>query len=516
MPGGARRGPRPSAADRAALFGLAAIVVAAGTLRLWGLDFGLPQTLTRPDEETIASVTGRLMRGGANPGFFRYPTLFMYVMAAIDRVWFGTPDAAPEASVYWAARFVSALAGTLTVPLLFYAARRFFSTSVALAAAALLAVTFLHVRDSHFGVTDVAATFLIVAAFSAIVFGPFERPSSWNVALAGFLCGLAAATKYNAGLILAALLAVVPSVAMAAVGVGTAALGFLAGTPYALLARKQFLADLLAERAHLAAGHTIAASVGWVHHLVFSLRYGLGIPFLVAAIAGAIWLAAVDRRRAKVVLAFPLLYYLVMGGGRVVFIRYMTPLTPFAALLAAYAIERVASIVGRDAEARYEAAVPGATASRYIMAGLVALIAADSARRSIELDRLLAQRDSRALAAEYVRARYPRGVSLYQVGTNYGHVVLSPESDYPNWALGFEPRLVLVERSWLAAYTSVPPSLADDLARGSYRLVHRIDVENRSSAASPVFDQQDAFFAPLTGFDRFVRPGPAIEIYEKR
>jgi hypothetical protein len=32
---------------------------------------------------------------------------------------------------------------------------------------------------------------------------------------------------------------------------------------------------------------------------------------------------------------------------------------------------------------------------------------------------------------------------------------------------------------------------------------------------TPVFDQQDAFFVPLSGFDRFIRPGPAIEVYER-
>src|SRR5262249_45697949 len=154
------------------------------------------------------------------------------------------------------------------------------------------------------------------------------------------VCGLAAATKYNAGLILVALLAVVPSLSMAAIGAAASVVGFFIGTPYAFFARKTFVADFLAERAHLAAGHGIAASVGWVHHALFSLPYGLGWPFVGAALIGAIWLCAVDRRRALVVLAFPVLYYAVIGSGHVVFVRYMTPLTPFAALLAAYAIER--------------------------------------------------------------------------------------------------------------------------------------------------------------------------------
>jgi hypothetical protein len=495
---------------RVIVLAIMAITIAAAALRYWGLRFGLPQTLTRPDEETIASVTGRIARGSANPQFFRYPTLFMYVMALIDRIWLGSPGRVDEATVYVGARAVSALLGTATVPLLFVTARRLFSTSVALVASGLLAVTFLHVRDSHFGVTDVPATFLIVAAFSAIVAGPFERPTWRTVSLAGVWCGLAAATKYNAGLILIALLIVVPSVSLAAVAVGAAAVGFLIGTPYALLARKAFIADLLAERAHLAAGHGIAPAIGWIHHAVFSLRYGLGPWFLMAAAAGAVWLSVHDRRRARVVLAFPVLYYVVIGAGRVVFVRYMTPLTPFTALLAAFAIERTAVAIGGARASRHGILTP------CVMVALFVVVAGDGAWRSVLLDRLLAQEDSRTIAAALVRGRYPQGTSVYQVGTAYGHFVLRPDDAYPQWPLGFGPRLVLVERSWLATYTSVPPGLADELAQRSYRLIARIDVENRTSVDVPVFDQQDAFFAPLSGFGRFVRPGPAIDIYEKQ
>src|SRR5207245_2101204 len=46
-------------------------------------------------------------------------------------------------------------------------ARELFSRRVALVAAGFLAVAFLHVRDSHFGVTDVPVTFLTVCAFWA-------------------------------------------------------------------------------------------------------------------------------------------------------------------------------------------------------------------------------------------------------------------------------------------------------------------------------------------------------------
>jgi len=508
---------------------LTAITIIAGALRLWGIRFGLPQVFTRPDEETIASVTGRILRNGANPEFFRYPTLFMYVMALVDRVRFGPGARADDASIYTTARIVAALLGTATVPLLFVGARRLFSTSAAVIAAALLAVAFLHVRDSHFGVTDVPATFMVVAAFTAIVAGVMmgqrdgapslelrgARPGWRPVIVAGLLCGLAASTKYNAGLILLALLVAVPNAQMGTVAMGAAAVGFLIGTPYVLLARKQFLAGVLAERAHLAGGHGIGSGIGWVDHFVFSLRFGLGVWFLAAAVAGAIWLVLREGRHARIViLAFPVTYYVAMGAGRTVFVRYMTPLVPFAALLAGLAIDRSARLLAHWV-ARGRAAPGLRWLPTMIAVGLTALVGADSFARSLALDKLLSRPHSRAIAAEVVRARFPLGASVYQTG-GYGHVMLTPENAYPDWPLTFAPRLVLVLTSWLAAYSTVPPTLLEDLTRNGYHLIQRVEVENPASRVLPVFDQQDAFFVPLAGFDRFIRPGPTIEIYERK
>jgi len=151
-----------------------------------------------------------------------------------------------------------------------------------------------------------------------------------------------------------------------------------------------------------------------------------------------------------------------------------------------------------------------------IAVGLTALVGADSFARSLALDKLLSRPDSRAIAAEVVRARFPLGASVYQTGAGYGHVMLTPENAYPDWPLTFAPRLVLVLTSWLAAYSAVPPTLLEDLARNGYHLIQRVEVENPASRVVPVFDQQDAFFVPLAGFDRFIRPGPTIEIYERK
>ena len=62
---------------------LAAVLTLALALRVWALDFGLPHTLTRPDEDAVVSVALRFFQRNLDPGFFDWPSLFMYVVAVV-------------------------------------------------------------------------------------------------------------------------------------------------------------------------------------------------------------------------------------------------------------------------------------------------------------------------------------------------------------------------------------------------------------------------------------------------
>lgn len=484
---------------------LACITLTAAALRFWGLRFGLPQ-LTRPDEEAIVTVAGRVLRGNFNPGFFDYPTGFMYLVAAAERLLLGGLADPDDLRPFLIARVLSATLGTLSVPLLFIIVRRLYSTRAALIAAGLLAVAFLHVRDSHFGVTDVPMTFMTLLAFAAIVSWTLERPRGSRVLIAAVLCGLAASTKYNAAIIVVPLVIAIATgerrreVTMYLLVVAGVAGGFLAATPYAWLAREKFLVDVTALSGRMAADRHLDAGIGWVRHLTFSLNYGLSWEFLVMALAGAIAVAlANDRRRAAVVLSFPIVYYVAIGWGHLAYMRYMLPIVPWAALSAAVLIDRAGAMHRSTA----------------LVIVHVAITCGFSTARCIELDRLLSQTDSRVLAADYIRSRFPGGVRMLQTGSPYGQVRLWPEGAFPSDVpLEQQPRLVVIQRSPLVAYSGVPPTLEGAIA-GIYRLVHRVDVVHPFLDPEVVFDQEDAWFVPVIGFGRYTRPGPSIEIYER-
>jgi 4-amino-4-deoxy-L-arabinose transferase-like glycosyltransferase len=511
-----------------ALTGVTAI---AAALRFWGLHFGLPNTLARPDEETITSVATHILHAGPNPRFFRYPTLYIYVVALIDRIRFGAGGPSDASSAFLISRTITAVAGTATVPLLFAAARRRFSDTTAVIAAVLLAVAFLHVRGSHFGVTDVPAAFMAMLAFYATLRLPLTADRWWNIAFAGWLCGLAAATKYNVALVVFPLVIATiqqnagvtgwrrPLLCGAAILVG-AGVGFALGTPYAFIDQRRFERDFIAERTHLLAGHVGLAGFGWTRHLSVSLRYGLGPLFLAASVAGAVALMATDVETAVLVLSFPMIYYAAIGAGRTAFSRYMLPIVPFLALLAAIAIERSAAAAMKIAKNRRAV---------YACAAIVltAAVAYRSAERSLRFDRVLKQTDSRVLAARWIRSHFPVEMTIYQTGAIYGHAQLDDgrqEQQFDERAGMFllggvptsaMPRVVVVQTSPLVAYSQVPETLRPLLMK-DYHLVQSFEVENRRVPIEPVFGQEDAFFVPLGGIERYIRPGPRIDIFELR
>src|SRR5207249_4712198 len=80
----ARRGRSGALALRVPVsLALAAVMLGALGLRLWGVNYGLPYA-DHPDEPFIVGVAWKMYRSGdLNPGFWDYPTMQMYALLAL-------------------------------------------------------------------------------------------------------------------------------------------------------------------------------------------------------------------------------------------------------------------------------------------------------------------------------------------------------------------------------------------------------------------------------------------------
>jgi YYY domain-containing protein len=93
-------------------------------------------------------------------------------------------------------RHLSSIFDLITVLLVFLIARRLYSSSAGLIAAALVAFSATHIQLAHFTTVDsFLTTFMIAALYFSVVL--MQRPSWWAAAAAGACIGFAVATKVS-------------------------------------------------------------------------------------------------------------------------------------------------------------------------------------------------------------------------------------------------------------------------------------------------------------------------------
>lgn len=403
------------------------ILAAAVVLRLQGIRWGLPTETHyfsyHPDEALIllAALRLDLLGGGFDPGFYNYGSLYIFLvniasMAAsiLGFVSFSSGDFFTEigefAKIYLAGRGVAFAMGVLTVYFVYLLASRAYGRPTGVIAALFLAVMPLHSMHSKFMAVDVPATLLVVVALLfAVRLADGRRLRDYL--LAGLFAGLAAGTKYNAGLVVLAPMAAhlvsgkidsrLSGLKLALLPV-MAAGGFLIGTPGVLLNTRQFLADFAYELQHTQAGHGITfanTGSGFVYHITHNLTAAVTVPLLILAGAGLVY--AIWKRSTSdlILLSFLAAYYVLIGTAEVKFARYTMPTLPILAVFAARfsmdMIERLRNKVARGAVACIPIAV-----GAYAMAGTLMLNAAFSAP------------DTRDAALDWIHGNIPPGASI--------------------------------------------------------------------------------------------------------
>jgi hypothetical protein len=249
-------------------------------LRVVALGYGLPY-VEHTDEPAIVETVVRMVRNGdPNPHSFLYPSLCLYLWAAATRLhlWWGlhhgiyaVPDDLPlktylyttSSSLYVWNRAVTAFLGAATVPALYLLGKRMFDARVGLLGALMLMIASFHVVHSHYITTDAPTGLWVVLAL--IGAWRVARSGAWSgYVIGGIGAGLAAGTKYNAGVVALALVVAhalhwrtrslgKPFMLLVAGGALSLAT-FLVTTPYALLDWPHFVAGLRFNAAHYASG----------------------------------------------------------------------------------------------------------------------------------------------------------------------------------------------------------------------------------------------------------------------
>ncbi len=527
--------------------GAALLMVALGAiLRFWGLDLGLPHILARPDEEVLLIQSAPLAEGRGDLGYAVYPHLFFYACWAWARAglilarlggWLGSSDYgqalrdSPE-HVLLAARALSATASTATIPLVISATRRALGRGPALAAGLLLATNFLSVREAHAAKPDAAMIFFVVLT---LCLTPWlaRRPTVPRGLTVGIPVGLGMGMKYPALLALpsAAIAAwmggldqrglrrwIPPPALATAVG---AAVAFVATSPFLVLNAETFVRvfsvfgsifpqwfpEVFTVPPELEQLGQRAWWAGFPYHVLFSLRYGAGLvstilmPF---ALAWGLW----TRQPLPVACAvYCVVSYVVSGISPMVLSRYMTPLVPALVILQAGLLAALVRPAGRRAP--------------WLLGCAALALVAEPLYASVAHDRLAARTDTRVLAAAWLEPRIDGNGPVAFLGTRvwgYGEPTLDARIVRVREDVALEDlatagvRYVYTHDHPLLFSSTAPDLHARLAARGD--LVSEFDPFRAAPAPTPVFEEFDAYYIPMHGFDAMDRPGPHVRIYD--
>jgi 4-amino-4-deoxy-L-arabinose transferase-like glycosyltransferase len=522
---------------------LVLILAAAAAFRVWGIAWGLPHSYQDPDENVIITHALGIARGHPNPGFFLYPSFLFYAVAAVYRglALVYRPDSGlglldPAAYVvdatpfFLAARLLSAACGVASVYLVYRLGRDAYSRATGLVAAACLAVVPLHVRYSHYAVTDVPATALGLLAlllFSGAALRRDRRLLLWGAVAAG----LATSTKYNLGmLVLSGAVAcwfVVTSSETSGRGrrfartlavrlLAPMLLGFVAGTPFAVLDPGHFFGDLHRQREIVARGwlgfeHTTS---GYWYNLDPNLTGSIGVVLLLLGLAGIV-VALVRRTPVDLLLtAFAVPYYLYVSSWHELMDRYMLPIVPILLLLGARAA--LAAVAAARSKGRRTGVVATVVLAAVIAAGVAVPLAG-----AVRDDRALKGDDTRTIAAEWFEANVPAGTIV--AAEPYGPSLVAV-ADLPAYRAAGEAPVaydVVPLPLPLPGQTDAAPDLDRLRSQGVQYVAVSSFVGDRVDDASGAYPAQSAFYRALETQATLVttvspgpgQRGPTIRIY---
>ena len=427
-------------------YGVISLIILAGfVLRIIGVQFGKPFRY-HPDELKLVYQAGNLLQihHWSKQLIFLigvYPPFFTYILAALFAVYSGllivlgyAPNLAAVKEMYYMhpftyhliARWVSVVAGTMSIGVIYLIGKKLYSRKTAMLAAAFVAGSFILVRNSHFGVVDIFQTLLVLISFYFTV--QIFHSGNWkDYAFAGIFAGLAAATKWNAGLIVLPIIVahffvvlqkedrfwrkiISPNLLLA----GTACLAaFLIACPMPLLDFKEFWGGIVGTAAFQQSGAKKLGAGGnfWSyftgHH---SPGYGffydnsfvpaMGLFATIAFSLGIFYLLWRHRRQDVLLLSFPIVIYLLIGQMNYKAMRQLLPVVPFLLLIASEFIVQMSELTQR------------LKIQRIILVLAGALIVVPTGVKALRYDIALCQPDTRTLMKNWIEANIPANTKI--------------------------------------------------------------------------------------------------------
>lgn len=394
---------------------LPALLVLALAVRFAGLGHEVEGRYYR-DEGTYYHHATKILAGEVFRPTFVYPHFLYYADALVLLLAGWMPGAArafgalygvsdPLAVSWLLLRAVVALAGALTVWPVYRIGERLLSPGAGALGALFVIFSPLYNSGSHLNTCDVPAAFFATLSLAFVARLVAEEERWGDYLAAGAAAGLAAASKYPAGVVAVAIFAVwiyrrgKPGKLLGAAGAAIAA--FLALMPslwvFPQIAFSGGRGILFGVRQYGKGGWLGVVPESRAGFYLDSLTASFGIAAVLIGVAGLVFLARSDRaarRRMLALLPFPLFYLGLLIAMHMVVKRNLYPVLP-----------ALAAFLGAGCAVWW---------SRWRLAGgvLAVLALAQPAAETVRQDLALSRPSTREVAAAWIREHLPPGTAL--------------------------------------------------------------------------------------------------------
>lgn len=537
---------------------LGLILCLASILRFWGISFGLPYAY-HWDELAVVNKVINIAKGHPNPNWFFYPTGHMYLQAfALDvlflvgksagwwhsTVQFQTLFHTDPTKIFLVIRALSVLLGIGTVLIVYQLTKRLSSSPAPIVAAALTAVCPLLVRDSHFGVMDVPASFWCTVTLYVLVM--YIQVGKKKVGYLAAICmGLAIGTKWTAAFLLPALFyahyCATPSrrksVLSYLILLSICLVSCFAVSPFAFIHWKMLIAQLHLQRiiAHQAFAPWQPAAP--VYLLGYGLPCAMGWLATVLALLGSVQIVTRKHQGGTLLVLYVSTFILGIVGERGVFFRYLDIILPSVAILATLGIKSLWDLLRTIFSFR---AGSGSLVwkEKLFLSSVATLVISPLLFSDLNTDRLMCRTDTRTSAKAWIETHIPTGsvigsTSLWAdpplVSAAMAHWFQPSQKTYDVLTLSTlngiaVPAFIARQHVQYIITTSypgyerkgglTPPALFKHLASAHIQPQQEFGPTVRRPEMTPVLEEEDTWYVPFGNGTQVDRPGPDITIWK--
>ena len=414
-------------------FFLTLILLFALYVRLDGLGWGLPSktlslTTYHPDEAYLfhslehMAKTRSLHPGvmGLLYGTFHFYTagFFIFLAKLFGFLDIGSREGllqnlAIADRLYEVPRLFSVLCGIVSVAGVYTFTRRIYSKTIAIFAAFFLSFYPASIAISHYAKVDALLVPLVIILLHFCL-DLLEKPQFKNAVKCGFVTGLLASTKYNAGIFLLVPLSLMvlnlsqnfkERMRLSLAIVLFSLIAFILTTPYSLLDWPLFISCVMTQFS-LVGGTGIwevSTSYPSLRYLIFHLPFGVGWVSLILFIGVLPWFIFRRRKEENILLLGFLFYFLLISFSRQKLVSYLAPLLPFVAIFSGVALARGAQVLQ----------------FRFLKWGWVSLVLICHAAYGWSFAGLYAKRDSREQASHWLEKNVSKDARIGIIRSYY-------------------------------------------------------------------------------------------------